>query len=222
VLEALATPIARLDRGARRPGQARPRGPGLMALPWGRRADGHDLGRRDQIGAIGRFPSAPKLCAGAGLTRKVGNSDPTLGHGHITKQGSPGVGWILQEPPRRPRGAHCWPPPTASWPPPGTNIATVAIARWLLAGSCPILTRLEAAPAPDKTRPGALASLHEPATRPPGLTEQPGRTPPSANPTPGSEGVQGSPLRDLVRAFCPGSGAGPGRVKVLARPGRFT
>jgi hypothetical protein len=48
----------------------------------------------------------------------------------------------------------------------GPNIATVAIARRLLARSFHILTQLEAAPAPEKARPGALVSLHEPATRP--------------------------------------------------------
>jgi transposase len=48
----------------------------------------------------------------------------------------------------------------------GNQIATVAIARRLLARSFHILTQLEAAPAPEKARPGALASLHEPATRP--------------------------------------------------------
>jgi hypothetical protein len=42
----------------------------------------------------------------------------------------------------------------------------VAIARRLLARSFHILTQLEAAPAPEKAKPGALASLHEPATRP--------------------------------------------------------
>lgn len=49
-----------------------------------------------EIGDIGRFPTARKLCAWAGLTRKVRNSDRTLRHGHITKQGSPWVRWILQ------------------------------------------------------------------------------------------------------------------------------
>ena len=44
----------------------------------------------------------------------------------------------------------------------GTNIATVAFARQLLACCFHILTQLEPAPAPEKARPGALASLHEP------------------------------------------------------------
>jgi transposase len=44
----------------------------------------------------------------------------------------------------------------------GPSIATVAIARRLLARSFHLLTQLEPAPAPEKPRPGALASLHEP------------------------------------------------------------
>ena len=42
-----------------------------------------------EIGDIARFPSARKLCAWAGLTPSVRNSDRTVRHGHITKQGSP-------------------------------------------------------------------------------------------------------------------------------------
>jgi transposase len=50
-----------------------------------------------EIGDIGRFPSARKLCAWAGLTPQVRNSDRKVRHGHITKQGSPWVRGILQE-----------------------------------------------------------------------------------------------------------------------------
>ena len=56
----------------------------------------------------------------------------------------------------------------------GRNLATVAIARRLLARSFHILTQLDQASKSEQARPGALVSLHEPATRPPGLTEQPG------------------------------------------------
>jgi len=50
-----------------------------------------------EIGDIGRFPTARKLCAWAGLTPQVRNSDRKVRHGHITKQGSPWVRWVLQE-----------------------------------------------------------------------------------------------------------------------------
>src|ERR671913_133498 len=119
-----------------------------------------------EIGDIGRFPTARKLCAWAGLTPQVRNSDRKVRHGHITKQGSPWVRWILQEAAqtakRSPLFADTYGQLARRR---GTNIATVAVARRLLARSFHILTRLEAAPAPEKTRPGALASLHEPATR---------------------------------------------------------
>ena len=48
-----------------------------------------------EIGDIGRFPTARKLCAWAGLTPQVRNSDHKVRHGHITKQGSPWMRWIL-------------------------------------------------------------------------------------------------------------------------------
>jgi hypothetical protein len=57
----------------------------------------------------------------------------------------------------------------------GRNIATVAVARRLLARCFHILKQLEVPPESSRRLgPGALVSLHEPATRPPGLTEQPG------------------------------------------------
>ena len=50
-----------------------------------------------EIGDISRFPTARKLCAWAGLTPQVRNSDRTVRHGHITKMGSPWVRFVLQE-----------------------------------------------------------------------------------------------------------------------------
>jgi transposase len=40
-----------------------------------------------EIGDIDRFPTARKLCAWAGLTPAVRNSDRKVRHGHITKMG---------------------------------------------------------------------------------------------------------------------------------------
>jgi transposase len=50
-----------------------------------------------EIGDIGRFATAGKLCAWAGLTPAVRNSDRKVGHGPITKQGSSWVRWVLDE-----------------------------------------------------------------------------------------------------------------------------
>jgi hypothetical protein len=146
----------------------------------------------------------------AGLTPQMRNSDRTLRHGHITKQGSPWVRWILQEAAqtakRSPLFADTYGQLARRR---GRNIATVAIARRLLARSFHILTQLEAAPAPEKARPGALASLHEPATRPPGLTEQPG--PDSTVMRPRPRGPNGC-MRVLSA-----TSSGPSRSMILCR-----
>jgi hypothetical protein len=156
---------------------------------------------------------------------QVRNSDRTLRHGHLTKQGSPWVRWILQEAAqtakRSPLFADTYVQLARRR---GRNIATVAIARRLRARSFHILTQLAPAPAPEKARPGALASLHEPATRPPVLTEQPGPDSTVMRPRPGVRmGACASSLRDLVRAF---SSQDPvpvlAGVKVLPSPGRST
>jgi len=50
-----------------------------------------------EVGDIARFPNARKLAAWAGLTPTVRGSDRTVHHGHISKQGSPHLRWILCE-----------------------------------------------------------------------------------------------------------------------------
>jgi transposase len=86
-----------------------------------------------EIDDVLRFPSPRKLCAWAGLTPTVRNSDTKVRHGHISKQGSVWVRWVMIE------AAHI-----AKTKPPfaapfaniarrrGRKIATVAIARKLL------------------------------------------------------------------------------------------
>jgi transposase len=49
-----------------------------------------------EIGDISRVAIARKLCAWAGLTRRCAPCDRKVRHGHITKQGSVWVRWILQ------------------------------------------------------------------------------------------------------------------------------
>jgi transposase len=94
-----------------------------------------------EIGDSGRFPTARKLCAGAGLTPAGRNSDRTVRHGHLTKLGSPWVRFVLQEAAQRAKPR----PPLAAFSAKtaarrGTHIATVAVARKLLARSFPVLT----------------------------------------------------------------------------------
>jgi transposase len=99
------------------------------------------------------------------LTPQVRNSDRTVRHGHSTKQGSPWVRGSLQEAAqtakRHPMFAGAYAQLAHRR---GSHIATVAIARRLLARCFHILTQLESAP--KKAIPGALAFPHEPATGP--------------------------------------------------------
>jgi transposase len=87
-----------------------------------------------EIGDIRRFPTARKLCAWAGLTPSVRNSDRTVRHGHITKQGSKWVRFVLGEAAhvakRYPPFAHPYADIAQRR---GKNIATVAVSRKLLA-----------------------------------------------------------------------------------------
>jgi hypothetical protein len=50
-----------------------------------------------EIGDVARFATARKLAAWAGLTPTVRGSDLTVRHGHISKQGSAWLRWILRE-----------------------------------------------------------------------------------------------------------------------------
>jgi transposase len=137
VLDALATPIARLEGELAALAKPDPRVQALMALPGVGKLTAMTL--LAEIGDIGRFPTARKLCAWAGLTPQVRNSDRTLRHGHITKQGSPWVRWILQEAAqtakksqlfadtygqlarRRAPTSPPWRSPGGSWPVPSTS-----------------------------------------------------------------------------------------------------
>jgi transposase len=126
-------------------------GPGAHGPPRCRPADRDTLVA--EIGDITRFPSARKLCAWAGLTPAVRNSDRKVRHGHITKQGFPWVRWILQEAAqtakRSPLFAGAYDQLARRR---GRSIATVAIARRLLARCFHILTQLEATTGEGQTR----------------------------------------------------------------------
>ena len=165
LLDTLATPLTRLEGEIAALAKPDPRVQALMALPGIGKLTAMTLVA--EIGDISRFPTARKLCAWAGLTPQVRNSDRKVRHGHITKQGSPWVRWILQEAAqtakRHPMFVDTYSQLARRR---GRNIATVAIARRLLARSFHILTQLEQASKSEKALPGALASLHEPATRP--------------------------------------------------------
>jgi Transposase IS116/IS110/IS902 family len=202
LLDALATPITRLEREIARLAKPDPRVLALMALPGVGRLTAMTLVA--EIGDIARFPTARKLCAWAGLTPQVRNSDRKVRHGHITKQGSPWVRGSCRKPLRRPSATPCSPAPTASWP--AAAAATSPLPRSL--GGCwpaPSTSLSSWRPSRSHRRrpvPGALAFPHEPATRPPGLTEQPGSgLHRHADPTPGARMGACEPTPNPVRAF---------------------
>jgi transposase len=86
-----------------------------------------------EIGEVTRFSSARKLAAWAELTPTVRGSDRTVRHGHISKQGSAWVRWILceaaQTAKRHPQFAASY---QAIARRRGKKIATTAVARKLV------------------------------------------------------------------------------------------
>ena len=72
-----------------------------------------------ETGDLSRFASARKLASWAGLTPMVRGSDRTVRYGHISKQGSVWLRWVLCEaaqtarrhPAARSRMSRSWRPP---------------------------------------------------------------------------------------------------------------
>jgi transposase len=101
-----------------------------------------------EIGDISRFPSARKLASWAGLTPTVRGSDLHVRHGHISKQGSAWLRWVMnqaaQTAKRSPEFAASY---TATARRRGKKIATIAIARKLLTRAWHLLSQMQAAEA---------------------------------------------------------------------------
>jgi transposase len=146
LIDALDPVVARLERDLRARAKPDPRVTALTALPGVGWITAMTLVA--EIGDISRFATARKLCAWAGLTPQVRNSDRTVRHGHITKQGSAAVRWVLTEAAQR---AKTQPPFTRFYAEcvhrRGKQIATVAVARKLLARCFHILDQVHAATA---------------------------------------------------------------------------
>ena len=109
-----------------------------------------------EVGDVNRFGSARKLAAWAGLTPTVRGSDRSVRHGHISKQGSAWLRWILCE---AAQTAKRHPDFAASYAAiarrRGKKIATTAIARKLLTRAWHLLTDAQATPAPQHTTAAA-------------------------------------------------------------------
>jgi len=167
LIDALQVPIDRLDWEVRQRARAEPAVKILTQLPGV--GPFTALVILAEVGDISRFGSARKLAAWAGLTPTVRGSDRTVRHGHISKQGSAWLRWILceaaQTAKRHPDFATTY---QAIARRRGKKIATTAIARRLLTRAYHLLTDAASGVTPTSREgspaPGELAFLHEPAT----------------------------------------------------------
>jgi transposase len=139
LIDALQVPIDRLDWELRQHARSDPRVKVLTALPGV--GPFTALVLLAEIGDITRFGSARKLASWAGLTPTVRGSDRTVRHGHISKQGSAWLRWILceaaQTAKRSPQFAASYQDIARRR---GKKIATTAIARKLLTRAYHLLT----------------------------------------------------------------------------------
>jgi transposase len=111
-----------------------------------------------EIGDVSRFASARKLASWAGLTPTVRGSDRVAHYGHISKEGSVWLRWVLceaaQTAKRHPQFAASF---QAIAKRRGRKIATTAVARKLLTRAWHLLTDAERATAAQPAAPPAAA-----------------------------------------------------------------
>lgn len=131
VIDALQPIIDALDKELAAHARGDPRVQALMELPGIGVLTA--LMITAEVGDITRFPSARKLASWAGLTPTVRNSDRTVHHGHISKQGSPWLRWIMCEAAQRAKRHPAFAPGYQEMARRrGKKIATTAVARKLL------------------------------------------------------------------------------------------
>jgi transposase len=143
VIDGLAPLIDRIDGELRQHAKADPRVKVLTTLPGV--GEFTALVMLAEIGDITRFGSARKLASWAGLTPTVRGSDLTVRHGHISKQGSAWLRWVLnqaaQTAKRSPEFAAAY---SSIAKRRGKKIATIAIARKLLTRAWHLLAEMQA------------------------------------------------------------------------------
>jgi transposase len=146
VIDGLAQLTGRIDGELHAHAKADPRVKALRTLPGV--GEFTALVMVAEIGDITRFPSARKLASWAGLTPTVRGSDLKVRHGHISKQGSTWLRWVMnqaaQTAKRSPEFAATY---SSIAKRRGTKIATIAIARKLLTRAWHLLSELQAAEA---------------------------------------------------------------------------
>jgi transposase len=142
VMDGLVAPIKTLDDEIHERAKADPRVKVLKALPGVGELTAMII--LAEIGDVSRFGSARKLASWAGLTPTVRGSDRTVRHGHISKQGSAWLRWILceaaQTAKRHPDFADTY---AAISRRRGRKIATTAIARKLLTRAYHLLVEMD-------------------------------------------------------------------------------
>ena len=111
-----------------------------------------------EAGDISRFASARKLASWAGLTPTVRGSDRVAHYGHISKEGSVWLRWVLCEAAQTAKRS---PQFTATFQRiakrRGKKIATTAVARKLLTRAWHLLTEADQAAAPQPAAPPTAA-----------------------------------------------------------------
>jgi len=146
VIDHLAPLISRIDGELHARARADPRVKALRTLPGA--GEFTALVMLAEIGDITRFPSARKLAAWAGLTPTVRGSDRTVRHGHISKQGSVWLRWVLNQAAQTAKRSPEFSAACASIAKRrGKKIATIAIARKLLTRAWHLLSDMQAADA---------------------------------------------------------------------------
>jgi transposase len=143
VIDGLAPVIDRIDAELRQHAMADPQVKVLTTLPGVGQFTA--LVMPAEIGDITRFGSARKLASWAGLTPTVRGSDLTVRHGHISKQGSAWLRWVMnqaaQTAKRSPEFSATY---AAIAKRRGKKIATIAISRKLLTRAWHLLNDLQA------------------------------------------------------------------------------
>jgi transposase len=146
VIDALAVLIDRLDGELHQHAKADPRVKVLRTLPGV--GEFTALVMVAEIGDITRFPNARKLASWAGLTPTVRGSDLKVRYGHISKQGSAWLRWVMnqaaQTAKRSPEFAATY---SSIAKRRGKKIATIAVSRKLLTRAWHLLSEMQAADA---------------------------------------------------------------------------
>ena len=152
VIDALAVLIDRIDGELHQHAKADPRVKVLRTLPGV--GEFTALVMVAEIGDITRFPNARKLASWAGLTPTVRGSDLKVRHGHISKQGSVWLRWVMNQAARTAKRS---PEFAASYAAiakrRGKKIATIAIARKLVTRAWHLLAEMETAASTPPRRP---------------------------------------------------------------------